>query len=419
MAAMLLAGVGVAEAAGNDREAYLDDARRILREAPLIDGHNDVPYQYRRRTENRLDALDFAGGTEDLEPEMHTDIPRLREGGLGGQFWSVYIPAGVGGYKAGDAKIQLEQIDVARRIIERHPDVFELASTADDVVRIHREGKIASMLGMEGGHSIELSIPALRMFYELGARYMSLTHSKTIPWADSATDEQIHGGLTEFGKEVVREMNRLGMLVDLSHVSDDVMRQAIEISEAPVIFSHSSVRALCDHPRNVPDDVLKMLEKDGGVVMITFVPSYVSEDLRMWFGEYRDMRREAMTELRGETEAIRERIDAWEAENPRPTVDVDDVADHFDYVKELVGVEHLGVGSDYDGVPSFPEGLEDVSTYPNLIAELLARGYTEQEVKQIAGLNVLRVMRDAERVAARLQAERGPSEETIESLDGE
>ncbi len=417
--ALLLCAAVISPAIANDRDAYLEKAREILREVPLIDGHNDVPYQYRIRTNAKLDGLDFAGGTTGLSPEMHTDIPRLREGMVGGQFWSVYIPAGVGGYKAGDAKVQLEQIDVVLRLIEKHSDVFELARTAEDVLRIHAEGKIASMMGMEGGQAIELSIPALRMFYELGARYMSLTHSKTIPWADSGTDKELHDGLTEFGKEVVREMNRLGMLVDLSHVSDNVMRQAIELSEAPVIFSHSSARALCDTPRNVPDDILRMLKKDGGIVMVTFVPSYISEELRAW-SELRQMiRSDAVQESKSNQEAVNERMREWDNQNPRPRVTVADVADHIDHIRDAVGIEHIGLGGDYDGVPSFPEGLEDVSTYPVLVAELLMRGYSDDEVKKVVGMNVIRVMRDAERVAARLRIERGPSEATIESLDGD
>jgi len=417
-AALLLCASIVTAASASDRDSHLEHARQLLREVPLIDGHNDVPYQYRSRTNGRLGELDFAGGTTDLTPDMHTDIPRLREGMVGGQFWSIYIPAGVGGYQAGDAKVQLEQIDVTLRLIDKYPDTFELARTADDVLRIHAEGKIASMMGMEGGQSIELSIPALRMFYELGARYMSLTHSKTIPWADSGTDEELHGGLTEFGKEVVREMNRLGMLIDLSHTSVDVMRQAIDLSEAPVIFSHSSARALCDTPRNVPDEILRMLKKDGGVVMVTFVPSYISGELRAWLERRQEIRSEAVQLFDSEQEAVSGALREWQAENPRPRVTVEDVADHIDHIRDTAGIDHIGLGSDYDGVPSFPEGLEDVSTYPVLIAELLARGYSDEDVKKVAGMNVIRAMRATERVAIRIQTQRGPSEETIESLDG-
>jgi len=307
--------------------------------------------------------------------------------------------------------------DLTRRLVAANPNVFEMADTADDVLRIHASGKIACMMGMEGGHSIELSLPVLRMTYELGVRYMTLAHSKTIPWADSGTDEEIHGGLTEFGKEVVREMNRLGMLIDLSHVSVNVMHQAIDLSEAPVIFSHSSCRALCDTPRNVPDEILHKLKPNGGVVMVTFVPNYISDELRGWSEVRAEERSKIVQETKSDQTLVRAHMSEWQRSHPRPIVTVEDVADHIDHIRDTIGIDHIGIGSDYDGVPSFPEGLEDVSTYPNLIAELLARGYSEEDVKKIAGLNVLRALRDAEGIAARLQSQRSPSEETIESLD--
>jgi membrane dipeptidase len=283
--AALLAGAAVAgaqEAAVHKAAdpALVQRARRILSQVPLVDGHNDLPWEYRKRFQNHMDRIDLRAGTAKLDPPMHTDIPRLRKGGLGGQFWSVYIPVEITGADAVQAT--LEQIDDVHRLVERYPDTFELATTADDVVRIHKAGRIASLIGMEGGHSIHDSLAALRVLYAAGARYMTLTHSKNTDWADSATDAPQHGGLTRFGEEVVREMNRLGMLVDLSHVAPETMRKAIAVSAAPVIFSHSSARALDDHARNVPDDVLRLLPKNGGVVMVTFVPSFASEAVRGW-----------------------------------------------------------------------------------------------------------------------------------------
>jgi membrane dipeptidase len=393
--------VTVSSAADNV-EARLAEVRRILREVPLIDGHNDVPWQYRRRS-NDFSAIDLARDTSQLRPSLVTDIPRLRAGGVGGQFWSVYVPTKPAGAAAVQATI--EQIDVVYWMCARYPETFELALTADDVERIHRTGRIASLIGMEGGHSINNSLGTLRMMYRLGARYMTLTHTSNTDWADAAGDEAKHGGLTAFGEEVVREMNRLGMLVDLSHVTDDTMRDALRVSKAPVIFSHSSARALCNHVRNVPDDVLRLTATNGGVVMVCFLPAYVVEVERK-DDERRIVERKRLEQLHGaDEEKVREGLAEWRRTNPDPNAaSLTDVANHIDHIRKLVGVDYIGIGSDFDGYRGALRGLEDVSKYPDLFAELLRRGYTADELKKIAGLNVLRALRGAERVARELQA---------------
>jgi len=388
----------------------LEQARRLLSEVPLIDGHNDLPWQYRERTNNRLGEIDIAVNQTALQPALHTDLPRLVDGKVGGQFWSVYIPASPGGGRPGDVKTVLEQIDVVHRMIDLYPESLELALTSEDVMRIFESGKIASLIGMEGGHSIEGSLAALRMLYGAGARYMTLTHSKNTRWADSATDERVHAGLTEFGEEVVREMNRIGMLVDLSHVSPETMHQALDVAAAPVIFSHSSCRAVTDTPRNVPDDVLRRLADNGGVIMITFVGAFVSEPLRGWYEKRREIQQSLQDQFPQEPGRVREGVEAWTLANPRPEATLNDVADHIEHAVRVAGVDHVGIGGDYDGVTILPVGLDDVTGYPRLFAELLERGLSESDCKKIAGLNVLRVMRETERVAARLQRERKPSE---------
>lgn len=402
--------------AANRDAALLERVKKVLRETPLIDGHNDIPWQYRTRTQNQLDELDLAADLTKLDRPTHTDLPRLREGMVGGQFWSVYIPIRRPGGSEGDARIVLEQIDVVHRMVARYSDDLELALTADDVERIHANGKIASLIGMEGGHSMENSLAVLRALYDRGARYMTLTHSLGTFWADSATDENRLDGLSEFGEEVVREMNRLGMLVDLSHVSFETMHDALRVTEAPVIFSHSSAFAECAHPRNVPDDVLRKVKDNGGVVMITFFPWYVSEELRSWMeqqsAEEARLRREHPDPQ--DTPVIERKMEAWREANPRPWPTLEQVADHIDHVRAVAGIDHIGIGGDYDGMPPGPVGLEDVSTYPKLFVELLKRGYSDEDIAKIAGRNVLRVMREAERVAARLQSERGPSEMLFE-----
>jgi membrane dipeptidase len=349
-------------------------ARALHKQVPLIDGHNDYPWALRQHNTARdLNRLDIRLP----QPKLHTDIPRLRAGGVGGQFWSVYVPTSMQGPAA--VRATFEQIDVVHRMVRKYPDTFELALRAADVERIFKAGRIASLIGMEGGHSIDNSLAVLRMFYLAGARYMTLTHSANTPWADSGTDMPRAGGLSKFGEEVVREMNRLGMLVDLSHTSPDTMRDAIRASEAPVIFSHSDARALNDHGRNVPDDVLRLLRDNGGIVMVTFVPGFLTSTGKATLA---------------------------------------DVANHMDHIRTVAGADHVGIGSDFDGIEAVPAGLENVSTYPALTAELLRRGWPEEDVRKALGLNVLRVMRRAEEVAARLQKQREPSVATLELLDG-
>jgi membrane dipeptidase len=390
-----------------------DPAAELHKSVPLIDGHNDLPWQYRETVDRKFSKLDVSKP----QPQLMTDIARLREGGVGAQFWSVYVPSDFEGADAVPAT--LEQIDVVYELVRLHPDAFELALTTDDVERVFRSGKIASLIGMEGGHSISNSLATLRMFHRLGARYMTLTHSRNTSWADSATDDPIAGGLTEFGREVVREMNWLGMLVDLSHVSPETMHDALDTAAAPVIFSHSSARALCDHPRNVPDDVLKRLPENGGVVMVTFVPSFVSTAV-MEHGERREAEEKRLRALPGSTsEAVGGALRSWDASNPAPRATLAQVADHIDHIRRVAGVDHLGLGSDFDGITSVPEGLEDVSKFPALTRELLSRGYSDEDVQKVLGRNLLRVMRAVEETSARLRRERGPSEALIEELDSE
>jgi membrane dipeptidase len=331
-----------------------------------------------------------------------TDIPRLRQGGVGAQFWSVYVPASLAGQQAVTAT--LEQIDIVHRMIARYPDDLELALTADDVQRIFLQGRIASLIGMEGGHAIDSSLGALRMFARLGARYMTLTHSKNVPWADSATDTPEHGGLTAFGEDVVREMNRLGMLADLSHVSDETMEDVLRVTRAPVIFSHSSARAICDHPRNVPDAILRQLPRNGGVVMVSFVPQFTTPEASAWDAAQEAEQARLARLSPQNADAVKAGIAAWLTAHPRPTVTVAQVADHVDHVRKVAGIDHVAYGSDFDGITAAPAGLEDVSKFPALTAELLRRGYTELEVKKVLGLNLLRVMRAAEAAAARMAA---------------
>lgn len=400
--------------AQDDRADYRDQAIRILERVPLFDGHNDAPWQYRNRVGYKFSTLDFSD-TSQLDQPMHTDIPRLREGRVGAQWWSVYVSPN---QPESQAVLQtLEQIDFVHRLVERYPEHFALALTADDVEQIFDDGKIASLIGMEGGHSIGNSLAVLRQMYDRGARYMTITHSRTLDWVDAAGDDPQHGGLAGFGEEVIREMNRLGMLVDLSHVTPASMRDALRISEAPVIFSHSNARALVGHPRNVPDEVLALTAENGGLVMVTFVETFTSEERRQHFAE-RAAHQSRLEYLHaGQPDTIADEMAAWDAEHPTPKATLAQVADHIDHLREHIGVDHIGIGGDYDGVSSLPLGLEDVSTYPDLFAELLMRGYTEEELEQIAGLNMLRVLREAEAVAERLQAQRGPSEALITDFE--
>ncbi len=413
---LLTVGAGAAEEAAKADPALVERARRILREVPLVDGHNDVPWELRQRVSNHLDKLDLAQDTSRLEKPMQTDIPRLRQGGVGAQFWSVYIPSDMAG--PGAVGAVMEQIDVVHRLVARHPDAFEIATTAADVERIHKAGKIASLIGMEGGHSIDNSLGVLRQLYAAGARYMTITHSKNNDWADSGTDAPKHKGLTPFGEEVVREMNRLGMLVDLSHVSPDTMKDAMGVSEAPVIFSHSSARAIDAHPRNVPDEILRKLPEDGGLVMVTFVPSFISEEVRAW-GATEDAEEARLKTLHPEDpDAVKIQLEAWTKAHPTPRATLVQVADHIEHVREVAGIEHVGIGSDFDGISSTPVGLDGVEDYPALLAELLRRGWTDEEVRKLVGENALRVMREAEKVSARLRKERPASDALIQELDG-
>ncbi len=387
-------------ASAQDGEAR---ARRILERTPLIDGHNDLPWALRQGFGNDPHAVDLTTNL-DATTTLHTDIPRLRAGGVGGQFWSVYVPAALTPTEA--ARETFEQVDTVRRIVAAHPETFELANTAADVVRIHRAGKIASLMGIEGGYSIDDSLGLLREFHEAGVRYMTLTHSKTTTWADSATDAPKFGGLSPFGETVVREMNRLGMLVDLSHVSEETMVDAMRVSEAPVIFSHSSARAVTDHPRNVPDSVLSQMAEDGGVVMVTFVPGFINEGFRAWSANRAAEQARLVALEPGDPAAVTAGIGVWDAANPPPATGIADVVAHIQHVREVAGIDHVGLGGDFDGVPALPTGVEGVDAYPRILAALMEAGWTEADIRKLAGENVLRVMRATEAVAASKAGER-------------
>ncbi|MGQ0712125.1 MAG: dipeptidase [Gemmatimonadaceae bacterium] len=393
-------------------DPHLARARRVLRTTPLIDGHNDLPWAIRTDAEARLDVDKY-----DLRKTTpgHTDLARLKAGMLGGQFWSVYIPASM--RDSGFARVQLEQIDIARQVIAKYPEI-EWALTADALRASHGRGRIGSLLGLEGGHAIENSLGALRAYYDLGARYMTLTHSATIDWADSGTDTARHGGLTKFGEEVVREMNRLGMLVDLSHTSPGTMSDALNVTEAPVIFSHSSARGVTDHPRNVPDSILRRLPQNGGIVMVTFVPGFVSQEVARYGNEMQRVSAELRQRFGSDDAARRREMSAWRTANPAPRATLKDVADHVDHIKRVAGADHVGIGGDFDGISEVPVGLEDVSTYPALFAELSRRGWSEADLRKLAGENLLRVLKRAEAVSAQLERQRSPSTRTIQELDG-
>jgi membrane dipeptidase len=418
----LLLGAPVAARAATDAERV----ERLLAQTPLIDGHNDLPWEIRDRFGGDLTRIDLAAPTSALPapPDgapLMTDIPRLHKGRVGAQFWSVWIPAEAKGPPA--VQMTLEQIDLVKAMCARYPADLAMAYTAADIIRLHRAHRIASLIGVEGGHQINNSLVVLRAYYDGGARYMTLTHSSNTDWADSATDTPAHHGLTPFGREVVREMNRLGMLVDLAHVSADTMRAALTVTEAPVIFSHSSARALVDHPRDVPDDVLQLVAKNGGVVMVNFFPGYVSEARRRWDAD------RAAEQARyssppfgglyiGQPERIAAALRAWEQAHPKPLVAIGDVADHIEHIRKVAGVDHVGIGSDFDGIPEAPVGLEGVDKFPALLEELARRGWSDAELAKVAGANLLRVMREAEAVSARLCAARPPSMATLAALDG-
>jgi membrane dipeptidase len=407
-----------ASALAADTSDYHARVLEVLKRTPLIDGHNDLPWEIRERFKGRLTLIDLASDTSKIPPPqdraaLMTDIPRLRAGLVGGQFWSVWVPVDIKGPEA--VQITLEQIDLVKRMAARYPKDFEVAYTASDVRRIHKSGKIASLIGIEGGHQINDSLAVLRQMYELGARYMTLTHTRNTGWADSATDTPLHHGLTPFGVEVVMEMNRLGMLVDLSHVSPETMQAALAVSAAPVIFSHSSARALVDHPRNVPDDILRLVAKNGGVVMVNFTTGYVSAARNQWNAD----RAAEMTRNNsppyvglyiGQPERAKAALARWDAEHPQPVTTLEQVADHIEHIRQIAGVDHVGLGSDFDGIPDGPRGLESVAGFPTLLIELMRRGWSDADVAKVAGENVLRVMSGAENVAVKLRA-RSPASE--------
>jgi membrane dipeptidase len=394
-------------------DPHMARARRVLSTTPLIDGHNDLPWAIREATAapHDVEAYDLRKKTAG-----HTDLDRLKKGMVGAQFWSIYIPGEI--KDSGYARVQLEQFDIARRVIAKYPERLQWALTSDAIRSTFKAGKIGSLLGLEGGHAIENSLGALRVYYDLGARYMTLTHNVTLDWADAALDSAKHGGLTNFGREVVHEMNRLGMLVDLSHVSPATMSDALDATEAPVIFSHSGSRELVDHPRNVPDSILARLPKNGGVVMVPFVTSFVSKDVKAWGDAQQAAANEARTRLGSDTAAVRRAVDEWTKAHPQPKATLGQVADHIDHIRKVAGVDHVGIGSDFDGITDLVVGLEDVSKFPDLFAELSRRGWTDADLRKLAGENVLRVLKRAEVVSARLRKERAPSTKTIQQLDG-
>ncbi len=398
---------------------------RVLARTPLIDGHNDLPWAIRERFASKMDKVDLARDTTGLphaadDPPLMTDIARLKAGRVGGQFWSVWIPADLRGPEA--VQVTLEQIDIVRQMAQRWPAALEMAYTADDIVRIHKAGRVASLVGIEGGHQINDSLPALRQMYAAGARYMTLTHARNIAWADSATDNPKLDGLSPFGEQVVREMNWLGMLVDLSHVSEASMKDALRVTAAPVIFSHSGSRAVADHPRNVSDEVLLLVKQNRGVVMANFAPGYASNAAARWASD-----RAAETtrgnappyagNFIGQPEKAKAALDAWVQANPHPPVTLAMIADHIEHIAKVCGVDCVGIGSDFDGIPTTPKGLEGVDKFPALFAELARRGWSDADLGKLAGGNVLRVMREAEAASKRLQAERPASNATIAELD--
>ena len=397
LAALLLAGTAHA---GQSPEQL---AQSALDAAPVWDGHNDLPEQLRERYRNVISAFDFADTSGTADPAkgkgaMHTDLARIEKGHLGAQFWSVYVDAGLNEQQAVQATI--EQIDVMKRIIARHPDRMALVTTADGAARATKAGRVASLIGMEGGHSIGSSLGVLRQMYALGARYLTLTHSKNTPWADSATDAPAHDGLTDFGRDVVREMNRIGMLVDLSHTSESTMMDTLDVAKAPVIFSHSGARAIDGHARNVPDSVLARLDKNGGIVMVVGYPSFLSENLRQWNADRAAEEARLKSLWPGSPEEVQQGLAEWVAAHAAPQATVADWANHIDHVRKVAGIDHIGLGGDYDGMDTGPVGAEDVAGYPSLFLELARRGYTKTDMEKIASRNIARVLRAAEAYAA-------------------
>ena len=421
----LTLGVAVASAA-TPQAADPQRIERVLAQTPLIDGHNDLPWEIRERFGSDLAKLDLSVNTAALPAPagaapLATDIPRLRRGHVGAQFWSVFVPVEMKGPQAVQAT--LEQIDLVKAMCARYPHDLAMAYTAADIRRLHHAGLVASLVGVEGGHQINDSLAMLRAYYDAGARYMTLTHSSNTAWADSATDLPVHHGLTPFGLEVVREMNRLGMLVDLAHVSEETMRAALSVSAAPVIFSHSSARALVDHPRDVSDDVLRLVAANGGVVMVNFATDYVSDARRRWDAErVAEQARNSSPPFGGlyigQPERAAAALKSWDTAHPQPPVTLSDVADHIEHIAKIAGPDHVGLGSDFDGIPDAPTGLDGVDNFPALLQELARRGWSDADLAKVAGGNLLRALAQAESVSARLRTARSPSRATLEALDG-
>jgi membrane dipeptidase len=407
MLKFLIAGAMLALPAAAHADA-MDTARAALKAAPIIDGHNDLPHALKEQNGSRTSDFDFRSLPERFKGKIVTDFTMLREGGVGGQFWSVYVPADLKGADA--VQKTLEQIDIMQRLIDANPSMLVKVGTADEAERAMKTGKIASMFGAEGGHSINNSLAVLRQLYALGVRYMTLTHANTTDWADSATDAPKHDGLTPFGVEVVKEMNRLGMLVDLSHVTPATMMDALDASEAPVIFSHSGSKAVQDVPRNVPDAVLKRLPENGGVIMVYFAEGYTSKAVNDWQRERAAEEGRLKHDYPDRPGRAKDELAAWEKAHPMPKATVTDIADHIDHIREVAGIDHIGIGGDFDGLSTYPTGLETVAGYPNLFAELARRGYSKADLMKISSGNILRAWRQAETVAKRLQKERRPSE---------
>ncbi len=400
LALLTLTAPAVAEETARGPVVLTDAAQKLHAESLVFDGHNDLPWELRAQGSIGFERLDLS----ERQRSLHTDIPKLRQGGVGAQFWSVYVPASTD--RRGTALVTtLEQIELVHAMLDRYPNTFELALTADDVRRIYSEGKIASLIGLEGGHSIENSLGVLRQLFNLGARYMTLTHSDSLDWADSATDAPKSGGLSEFGEDVIREMNRLGMLVDLSHVSPDTMKHALRVTQAPVIFSHSSAVAVADHPRNVPDDVLRLVDENNGLVMVNFYSAFVVPQAAERDQKYLDLRRELENQGLPDTR-VRAELTRWAKANPSDKGTIHDMIDHIVHIAEVAGVEHVGLGSDFDGVSLLPKQLETTARYPYITQALLDRGFSSEQIKLVLGENLLRVMEDAERVAADMQAEK-------------
>lgn len=415
LASAALIGMSAAASAQDGRAE--ETAMAALEAAPVFDGHNDVPIQLRSRFDNTINDFDFVDtiGTGLDHPQgrdMHTDLVRLKQGMVGAQYWSVYVPASLDEPEA--VQMTVEQIDVTKRLIAQYPEALMLSLTADDVEEALEAGKIASLIGMEGGHSIGSSLGVLRQMYDLGARYMTLTHSKNTPWADSATDAPEHDGLTDFGRDLIREMNRLGMIVDLSHVSEATMMDVLDVASAPVIFSHSGARAINGHARNVPDSVLARLPENGGIVMVVGLPGFLNEDARLWYADRQAEKTRLETLWQGQPDEVEAQLAKWDAGNPLPLAMISDMADHIDHVRDVAGMDAIGIGGDYDGMPTGPVGMEDVAGYPALFTELARRGYSQEDLEKISLRNAMRVLRGAEAEAER-RAAQPPIETRIDS----